>query len=107
VPHGNVEYTYEIPAAAAAETGIFFTDQGSNKVLVEVVPGPGMRFPVSTEGGFADKIEAFDASGTSLGELQLPDAAAGVLDYSAVAGIAKLVVTDVPHGNVEYEYMIP
>ena len=39
--------------------------------------------------------------------LELPEAAAGVLDYSKVAGIAKLIVTDVPHGNVEYEYLIP
>jgi hypothetical protein len=93
--------------AAAEETGIFFADQGNSVVLIEVVPGPGMRFPVSTEGGFADKIEAFDADGESLGLVELPDAAAGMLDYSSIEGIAKLIVTDVPHGNVEYEYLIP
>jgi len=66
-----------------------------------------MEFDVSTEGGFAQKIEAFDASGASLGLVELPEADAGVLDYSAIEGIAKLIVTDVPHGNVEYEYLIP
>jgi hypothetical protein len=102
-------YEYEVPAAdgAAAEAGIVFTDQGSGKVFIEVIPGPGMRFPVSTEGGFAQKIEAFDAAGASLGLVELPEAAAGILDYSGIAGIAKLIVTDVPHGNVEYEYLIP
>jgi hypothetical protein len=109
VPHGNVEYTYEVPAAdgAAAETGIKFEDLGGGKVHITTVPGPGMLFDVSTEGGFGVKIEAFDAAGKSLGLVECPDAAKGVVDYSALAGIAKLVVTDVPHGNVEYEYLIP
>jgi ABC-type sugar transport system substrate-binding protein len=103
-PAGTTETTV---AAAAADSGIVFTDQGGKKVLVEVIPGPGMKFPVSTEGGFASKIEGFDASGASLGPIELPDAAAGILDYSGIAGIAKIVVTDVPHGAVEYEYLIP
>jgi len=92
---------------AAADAGIQFEDLGNGKVHITVVPGPGQKFDVSTEGGFAQKIEAFDASGKSLGLLELPEAAAGVLDYSKVAGIAKIVVTDVPHGNVEYEYIVP
>jgi TRAP-type C4-dicarboxylate transport system substrate-binding protein len=107
--------TYATPAAGgttettvpAGDTGIFFTDQGNSKVLIEIVPGPGMKFGVSTEGGFASKIEGFDAAGKSLGLIDLPDAALGVLDYSAIAGLAKIIVTDVPHGNVEYEYLIP
>jgi hypothetical protein len=108
VPHGNVEYEYEIPGAGgAAETGIFFEDLGGDKVHIVTRPGPGMQFDISTEGGFAVKVEAFDAAGKSLGLQEVPEAAAGVLDYSGIAGIAKIVVTDVPHGNVEYEYMIP
>jgi hypothetical protein len=106
VPHGNVEYEYKVPGAAVAETGIFFEDLGGGKVHITTVPGPGMKFDVSTEGGFGVKIEAFDASGKSLGLLECPDAAKGVLDYSKVAGVKKIIVTDVPHGNVEYEYIV-
>jgi TRAP-type C4-dicarboxylate transport system substrate-binding protein len=92
---------------AASENGIFFEDLGNKSVHISIVPGPGMKFDVSTEGGFASKIEAFDAAGKSLGLVELLDAAKGVLDYSSIAGIAKLVVTDVPHGGVEYEYLVP
>jgi hypothetical protein len=102
-PAGSTETT----VAAAAATGIFFEDLGNNKVHITVVPDPGMKFDVATEGGFGDKIEAFDAAGESLGLVELLESAAGVLDYSSIEGIAKLIVTDVPHGNVEYEYLIP
>jgi hypothetical protein len=92
---------------AAAASGITFEDLGNSKVHIQVIAGPDMIFDVSTEGGFAQKIEAFDADGESLGLVELPESAAGVLDYSSIEGIAKLIVTDVPHGNVEYEYLIP
>ena len=80
--------------APAGTTGIFFEDLGGKKVLVTIVPDPGKKFEVSTEGPFGAKIEGFDASGKSLGALEILDAAKGVLDYSAVAGLAKIVVTD-------------
>jgi hypothetical protein len=88
-------------------TGIFFEDQGNSKVLIWVVPDPGQKFTIGTEGAFGDKIEAFDAAGKSLGFLELPDSADGVLDYSSVAGIAKIVVTDVPHDGAKYEHILP
>jgi len=97
---------FAVAGAPAAETGIFFEDLGGGKVHITTVPGPGMKFDVSTEGGFAVKIEAFDAGGKSLGLLECPDAAKGVLDYSAVTGVAKIVVTDVPHGMKEFEYSV-
>ena len=70
-------------------------------------PKPGQKFAVSTEGPFGAKVEAFDASGKSLGALEIPEAAEGVLDYSKVAGIAKIVATDAAHGGATYEYLIP
>jgi major membrane immunogen (membrane-anchored lipoprotein) len=97
----------ETTTTVGQTTGIFFEDQGSSKVLIWVVPDPGQKFTIGTEGAFGDKIEAFDAAGKSLGFLELLDAANGVLDYSAVAGIAKIVVTDVPHDGATYEYLIP
>jgi branched-chain amino acid transport system substrate-binding protein len=97
---------FAVAGAAATETGVFFEDLGGGKVHITTVPGPGMKFDISTEGGFAVKIEAFDASGGSLGLLECPDAAKGVVDYSSLEGVAKIVVTDVPHGNVEYEYTV-
>ena len=92
--------------APAGTTGIFFEDLGGKKVLVTIVPDPGKKFEVSTEGPFGAKIEGFDASGKSLGALEIPDAAKGVLDYSALAGLAKIVVTDAAHGGAKYEYLI-
>ena len=103
------EPPYEVTTttAAAGTTGIFFEDLGDNKVKVVIRPEPGQEFAVSTEGPFGAKVEAFDADGGSLGLLEIPEAAEGVLDYSSVAGIAKIVATDVAHGGAEYEYMIP
>lgn len=92
--------------AAAGETGIFFQDLGGGKVKIVIRPAPGQEFEISTEGPFGMKVEAFDAGGKSLGNLEIPEAAAGVLDYSKVAGIAKIVVTDVPHGGKTYEYAV-
>jgi TRAP-type C4-dicarboxylate transport system substrate-binding protein len=93
--------------APAGTTGIFFEDLGNNTVKVTIVPDPGQQFAVSTEGPFGAKVEAFDADGKSLGLLEIPEAAEGVLDYSSVAGIAKIIATDVAHGGAEYEYMVP
>ena len=93
--------------AAAGTTGIFFEDQGNKVVKVIIRPEPGKEFEVSTEGPFGAKIEAFDAGGKSLGALEIPDSAKGVLDYSSVAGIAKIVATDAAHGGAKYEYIIP
>lgn len=91
----------------AFQIRIVFTDLGNDTVEVMIEPMPGSLFNVSTEGGFASTIEAFDADGNSLGFLDLPDSADGVLDYSGVEGIAKLIATDVPHGGTEWEYIIP
>ena len=93
--------------AAAGTTGIFFEDLGNSKVKLTISPEPGQTFAVSTEGPFGAKVEGFDASGKSLGALAIPESAEGVLDYSGVAGIAKIVATDVAHGGATYEYMIP
>lgn len=93
--------------AAAGTTGIFFEDQGNKTVKVVIVPDPGKKFEVSTEGPFGAKVEAFDATGKSLGLLDIPESAAGMLDYSKVAGIAKIVATDVAHGGATYEYIVP
>jgi TRAP-type C4-dicarboxylate transport system substrate-binding protein len=93
--------------APAGTTGIFFEDLGNKTVKVVIVPEPGQKFEVSTEGPFGAKVEAFDATGKSLGPLAIPESAAGVLDYSSVAGIAKIVATDVAHGGAQYEYMVP
>jgi len=90
-------------SAGGAQTGIFFEDQGNDVVKITDVPGPGMSFPVHTSGDMASTIEAFDASGASLGPLQTDD---GMLDYSSVADtVAKIVVTN-PHGTVA-EYLVP
>jgi TRAP-type transport system periplasmic protein len=93
--------------AAAGTTGIFFQDLGDKKVKVVIRPEPGKEFEVSTVGPFGAKIEAFDATGKSLGALEITDEAKGVLDYSKVAGIAKIVATDAAHGGAKYEYLIP
>jgi hypothetical protein len=93
--------------AAAGTTGIFFEDLGGGKVHLYIVPDPGQKFDVGTEGPFGAKVEAFDATGKSLGALEILDSAAGVLDYSSVAGIAKIVATDAAHGGATYEYLIP
>jgi hypothetical protein len=93
-------------AGASSELGIFFKDQGNNVVKITNVPFAGASFDVTTEGAYASKIEAFGADGKSLGTLELPEAAAGVLDYSKVADkVAKLVVTDM-EGKV-FEYLVP
>jgi hypothetical protein len=91
---------------AAKDIGVYFTDQGDGVVLITDVPAPGMEFPIHTgTDEYASVIEAFDAEGNSLGNLELPEADAGVLDYSAVDGIAKIVVTT--FAGVPFEYMIP
>jgi ABC-type glycerol-3-phosphate transport system substrate-binding protein len=92
---------------AVATTGIFFEDLPNSQVHIWVVPDPGQRFDIGTEGQYGDIIEAFDAAGNSLGELELLDSANGILDYSTVTGIAKIVVTDVPHGGTTYEHVLP
>jgi curli biogenesis system outer membrane secretion channel CsgG len=98
----------ETTAAATAEIGVYFEDQGNNVVLVMDVPAPGMSFPVHSlpADDYAATIEAFDADGNSLGNLDLPEEAAGALDYSSVADTAaKIVVTT--FSGVAYEYLIP
>jgi hypothetical protein len=63
-----------------------------------------MTVLIATSGPFASTIEAFDASGASLGTLEV--AVDGTLDYSAVAeGAVKLVITG-PGGQVS-EYELP
>ena len=90
-------------AAGGDEIGIFFEDLGNNVVKITDVPAPGMAFPVTTSGDMAATIEAFDASGASLGALTTET---GDLDYSSVADkVAKIVVTG-PTGTVA-EYMVP
>ena len=92
--------------SAAKDIGVYFTDQGDGVVRVTEVPTPGMELPVHTgTDQFAATIEAFDAEGNSLGNLELPEADGGVLDYSAVDGIAKIVVTNFT--GAVFEYMIP
>jgi len=94
--------------AAAVEIGVYFEDQGNNVVLVTDVPAPGMSFPIHSlpADDYAAVIEAFDADGNSLGNLDLPEEAAGALDYSSVADTAvKIVVTT--FSGVAYEYMVP
>jgi hypothetical protein len=82
--------------------GIYFEDQGNNVVKITDVFG-GMSFPVHTSGDMASTVEAFDASGASLGLLQTDD---GMLDYSSVADkVAKIAVTN-PHGTMA-EYLVP
>ena len=93
--------------AVAGTTGIFFEDLGGGKVKVTISPEAGQKFDVSTEGPFGAKVEAFDKDGKSLGPLEIPESAAGVLDYAKVAGIAKIVATDVAHGGATYEYLVP
>jgi hypothetical protein len=98
----------ETTAAAGAAIGVYFEDQGNNVVLVMDVPAPGMSFPVHSlpADDYAATIEAFDADGNSLGNLDLPEEAAGALDYSSVADTAaKIVVTT--FSGVAYEYLIP
>ena len=83
--------------------GVYFLDQGDNKVQIVEVPVPGMQFNMMTEGDYPCTIEAFDAAGASLGNLELPETAAGVLDYSSVADTAaKIVVTTSAGASVEY-----
>jgi TRAP-type C4-dicarboxylate transport system substrate-binding protein len=93
--------------APAGTTGIFFEDLGGGKVHLSIVPEPGKKFDVGTEGPFGAKVEGFDATGKSLGALEILESAKGVLDYSAVKGIAKIVATDAAHGGATYEYLIP
>jgi TRAP-type transport system periplasmic protein len=100
-------YQVTTTTAPAGTTGIFFEDLGNKKVHVTISPEAGQKFDVSTEGPFGAKIEGFDAAGKSLGALQIPEAAKGVLDYAAIAGLAKIVVTDAAHGGATYEYLIP
>jgi guanyl-specific ribonuclease Sa len=98
----------ETTAAVGAAIGVYFEDQGNNVVLVMDVPAPGMSFPVHSlpADDYAATIEAFDADGNSLGNLDLPEEAAGALDYSSVADTAaKIVVTT--FSGVAYEYLIP
>jgi hypothetical protein len=105
-PTTEVTGATETTVAASAELGIFFEDLGNNVVHITNVPMPGASFDVTTEGQFASVIEAFDAAGKSLGLLELPEAAAGKLDYSSIADkVAKLVVTDMM-GKV-FEYTVP
>ena len=79
----------------AQPDGIYFTDQGNHVVKVSDV-FQGAAYPVHTSGDMASTVEAFDASGASLGKLQTTD---GNVDYSALAGkVVKIVVTN-PHGT--------
>jgi ABC-type sugar transport system substrate-binding protein len=105
-PAGSpTELTTTTVAAATGTTvadGIYFEDQGNNVVKITDVFG-GQSFSVHTSGAMACTIEAFDASGASLGQLQTDD---GMLDYSSVADtVAKIVVSN-PHGTVA-EYLVP
>ena len=105
------ETTSTAPAGATGTTaastglpvGITFQDQGKNVVKIIDVPSAGMEIPIHTSGSLACTVEAFDASGASLGKIEVTD---GMCDYSSLAGkVAKIVVTN-PHNTVA-EYKIP
>ena len=103
--------TTEAPTTTAggvdvATIGVYFLDQGNNKVQIVEVPVPGMQFNMMTEGDYPCTIEAFDAAGASLGNLELPESAAGVLDYSSVADTAAKIVVTTSAGQAT-EYLIP
>jgi hypothetical protein len=89
-----------------ATIGVYFLDQGDNKVQIVEVPVPGMQFNMMTEGDYPCTIEVFDAAGASLGNLELPETAAGVLDYSSVADTAAKIVVTTSAGQA-WEYMVP
>ena len=64
--------------APAGTTGIFFEDLGGKQGPdLTIVPDPGQEFDVATEGPFGAKIEAFDATGKSLGALEIPECSEG------------------------------
>jgi len=103
--------TTEAPTTTAggvdvATIGVYFLDQGNNKVQIVEVPVPGMQFNMMTEGDYPCTIEVFDAAGASLGNLELPETAAGVLDYSSVADTAAKIVVTTSAGQAT-EYLIP
>lgn len=101
----ETEATETTAAAIGTEIGLFFEDKGNNVVNVIDVPAPGMQFPVHTTPAddYACTIEAFDAAGASLGNLETAD---GLVDYSALAGtVAKIVVTT--FDDRAFEYMVP
>ncbi len=102
-PTTDTAATETTAGGAGTEIGIYFEDLGNNVVKITDVPAPGMAFPVTTSGDMASTIEAFDASGASLGLLTTDT---GELDYSSVADtVAKIVVTG-PTGTVS-EYLVP
>jgi hypothetical protein len=101
----TTEATETTAAAIGTEIGVYFEDQGNNVVKITDVPAPGMAFPVHTTPAddYACTIEAFDAAGASLGNLETAD---GLVDYSAVADtVAKIVLTT--FDDRPFEYMVP
>jgi hypothetical protein len=91
------------PVTADSAISLYGEDQGNNVLKVTDVPAPGLAFPISTEGDFAMKIEALDATGAVLGTLSTTT---GLVDYTQYAATAaKLRITTVD-GTV-YEYTIP
>ena len=93
-------------AASSVDTntiGLYFDDLGNNIIRITDVPAPGLQFPVTTDpsNDFAVTIEAFDADGNSLGNLETTT---GEVDYTAYADtIAKIVVTTFDGTEHEHE----
>lgn len=92
-----------MPTVMGTDLGLYGEDQGNNVVKVTDVPAPGLAFPISTEGDFAMKIEAFDAAGTSLG---MVETTTGLVDYSAYADTAAALVFTTVDGTM-WSYAIP
>jgi ABC-type sugar transport system substrate-binding protein len=103
LPVTEVPVASTTTVAGGLAVGIHFQDQGNNVVKVIDVPALGMEIPIHTQGGMACKVEAFDASGASLGLLETAD---GMVDYSAIADSAVKIVVTNPHGLVA-EYTLP
>jgi hypothetical protein len=92
-----------MPTVMGTDISLYGEDQGNNVVKITDVPAPGLAFPISTEGDFAMKIEALDASGAVLGTLSTTT---GLVDYSQYAATAvSLLITTVD--GTKYSYAIP
>jgi len=103
----TTEAMTETSTGGAVDTttiGMYFEDMGNNVVKVTDVPAPGLQFPIHTTptDEFASTVEAFDASGAKLGDLETAD---GLVDYSEYADTAAKIV--VSWAGDSWEYMIP
>jgi hypothetical protein len=89
------------------EVGIYFENLGNYVVRITEVPAPGLAFPVHTfpDDEFACTIEAFDAVGNSLGNLETDN---GEVNYGSflpnIGPGSKIVVT--ASTGVAYEYIV-